>query len=460
METPNHYEQEVDLKTLIFAILYRWRMILLIAILGGMLLGGVRLAKGLIKIQDTEEMSLARENFEDEHSLYESTKESYEREIENLTLKVESFNEYMGNSILMQISPYDKPVAVTDIYIKSDYEIMPGMLYQNQDYTDSLIKAYGLAVSQGDLLKNINKIVKFSDLQYLTELITARPDYDNKMLHVEVTYSDINTADRILSQILKNIDDYTQDLSETIGVHQISVTNRSKFHIVDMDLVDRQNSNRNTEASLQNALRDKKDNLKDLEEPTFTAYSKKSTLKSGIKYGILGGVLGAFGVIFFLCIGFLLSDKLMSEKEMRNRFGLRVLGVFGIKHNTKFLNRIDRWLDKMNGTEDLMDLDAAYKLIGANVQNATISKDILMVAGTADDTAMQQVSEYLIRLLPERKILLGGNVNQMAEALQKLQLCDKVILVEQRGVSTFTSLARELETISAIEKPIIGCILF
>lgn len=460
MENSNHYEQEVDLKTLIFAILYRWRLILLIAILGGVLLGGIRLAKGLIKIQDTEGITLARKDFEDEYSLYKSTKESYEREIENLTLKVESFNEYMTDSVLMQISPYDKPVAVADIYIKSDYEIMPGMLYQNRDYTDSLVKAYSLAVSQGDLLKNMSEIIKFSDLQYLSELITARPDYDNKMLHIEVTYSNIDTADRILSQILKNIDNYTANLSDTIGVHQISVTNRSKFHTVDMELVDRQDNNRNTESSLQNALLNKKDALENLEEPTFTAYSKKTTLKSGIKYGIMGGILGTFIVIFFLCVGFLLSDKLMSEKELRNRFCLRVLGVLGIVHDKKFFSRIDRWLDKIHGAEDITDLNGAYQLISVNVQNASDSAELIMVVGTAGDTLLLQASEHLTQFLPDRKILLAGNMNRAAEALQTLTSCDKVILIEQRGVSTFTGIERELETLKTLKKTILGCILY
>ena len=42
----------------------------------------------------------------------------------------------------------------------------------------------------------------------------------------------------------------------------------------------------------------------------------------------LGGVLSAFIAVFFLCVAFLMSDKLVNEKELKRRYGIMVLGVF------------------------------------------------------------------------------------------------------------------------------------
>ena len=53
------YEQEIDLKDLLFVLLYRWRILLLAAVIGAALLGGYRAVKGNAKQMDLPQMNLA-----------------------------------------------------------------------------------------------------------------------------------------------------------------------------------------------------------------------------------------------------------------------------------------------------------------------------------------------------------------------------------------------------------------
>ena len=46
------YEQEIDLKDLLFVLLYRWRILLLAAVIGAALLGGYKAVKGNAKQMD------------------------------------------------------------------------------------------------------------------------------------------------------------------------------------------------------------------------------------------------------------------------------------------------------------------------------------------------------------------------------------------------------------------------
>ena len=52
MDYENTYEQEIDLKELLFTLLYRWRPIVLAAVLLGLLLGGYKVVNGLRSQQD------------------------------------------------------------------------------------------------------------------------------------------------------------------------------------------------------------------------------------------------------------------------------------------------------------------------------------------------------------------------------------------------------------------------
>ena len=68
------------------------------------------------------------------------------------------------------MSPYDIYEARADIFIKTDYEIMPGMVYQNVDYTDTILQTYQSVMTSVAFLSHIAESTGI-DVQYLQELI-------------------------------------------------------------------------------------------------------------------------------------------------------------------------------------------------------------------------------------------------------------------------------------------------
>ena len=129
MDQNNTYEQEIDLKDLMFAVLHKWRSILLVAIVAGVLLGGVKAVMTYQSQNDEETILAAEEQYEDDLHSYERNKETMERELGNLQTDIENQQNYLEKSVLMNMSPYDIYEARADIFVKTDYEIMPGMFY-------------------------------------------------------------------------------------------------------------------------------------------------------------------------------------------------------------------------------------------------------------------------------------------------------------------------------------------
>ena len=64
------YEQEIDLKDLLFVLLYRWRILLLAAVIGAALLGGYKAVKGNAKQMDLPQT----ESYQEELDNYEREK--------------------------------------------------------------------------------------------------------------------------------------------------------------------------------------------------------------------------------------------------------------------------------------------------------------------------------------------------------------------------------------------------
>lgn len=132
MESQYNYEQEIDLKDLMFAVLRKWRPIILIAIVFAVLLGGMKGAGALKQMKDSEYLAAKQQEYDNSMDQYAISKASLEKEVENIKASLESQNEYMEKSVLMNINPYDEYVTAADFYVGTDYQIMPVWLSESQ----------------------------------------------------------------------------------------------------------------------------------------------------------------------------------------------------------------------------------------------------------------------------------------------------------------------------------------
>lgn len=465
MNTQNAYEQEIDLKDLLFAILRKWKPIIASMVIFAVLIGG---AKGVLTYRnysDPEAVKNRTETYETEQQQYEDSKNILEREIKNITDDIANRQDYMENSLLMNMSPYDVGEARADLFIKTDYEIMPGMTYQNIDYTNTILQSYQSLITSTAFLEHIARSTGMKDW-YLQELITVERGNTTitgtniseltNLLTIRVKHSSVTEAEDLLDDILKQVGALSRQINGSIGEHTVDVISRSSGSIVDLALATKQKEERERLDSLESALVEKETALKELKEPEMNSPTKMVAVKSAIKYSVLGAVLGAFMIIFIVCVFFVMSDKLYSSKELRNRFRVKVLGELS---QGKKAGKIDALIDRLEGKAASNTADVEYEVIAANIKNYTDGIKTLLVSGTAAPDFIVQVVKQLAGHLPGMQIVAGGNILQDAETIRKLSQCDGVVLVEQCGLSTYQAIGWELEKICDLKKEIIGTII-
>ena len=454
----NTYEQEIDLKDLMFAVFRKWRPIILAAVILGILLGGYKVGSGLMKQRSSEFVQTAQDDYQSDISMYEKTKSNYEREIENLTANLEFQEEYYESSVLMQISPYDKCVASADIFVKTELpEIIDGKYIMVTDRADSVLRAYSSFVTQEAGLKTADRMGLTPN--NFRELVTVEVDYESNIMNIAVAYLDEKGAGELLEGILSELKDAFPVMEESLGEHQMMVLNQNVASVTDLELLNEQKRNADMLVTLQKTLQERETALEELKEPLMpAALSNMALLKSGVKYGILGGVLGAFMAVFMICVVFLMSDKLNSEKELKNRFGLKVLGVFAQKRKKRAFSGIDNWLDRLEGKSGMAE-ERVYEVLSVNVENYKEGSSKLMLTGTVNDELLQDIAKKLSPLLKGTILSVASNMNESAATLKLLPECDAVILVEERGNSKFPEIEQELEVIRNLKKNVIGCIV-
>lgn len=472
MESNNGYGQELDLKDLMFAILRKWRTVLVVAVVLAAALGGGKALQAFRASQDVETQTEAKDAYERELDSYTTAKESGEREIENISEDIQAQQTYMDESVLMNMSPYDVCEASADLFIKTDYQIMPGMVYQNADYTDSILQAYQSVMTSAALQENVAKTVSLEP-QYLKELISVKRGsftsgmaadgtteyarYTN-LLTIKVRYSDKEKAQEILDGILSNVTGLQEQIAATIGPHTVSIVNQAVGSTVDMDLVKQQKDARDQLTDLQQSLSDKEAALKELKEPSAPSLGKSAAVKAGVKYAVLGGVLGVFVVAFCISAVFVMSDKVYAAKDIRRRYGLDLLGTVAV--DGKKNGGIDAWLARLEGRKVCADSEQNGALLAANMQNYAGDRKKLLVTGLVEESQLKQVVEMVQKQLKGYELAIGANMLECAETLKKLPECEGVVLVEQSGVSGYSEMTQEIEKIKSMDKAIVGCVVF
>ena len=192
------------------------------------------------------------------------------------------------------------------------------------------------------------------------------------------------------------------------------------------------------------------------EPPAETVVSLGSAVMDGIKWAILGGVAGVLAVCFVACIGFICGDRVFSGGELKDRFGLKIMGsVCGEQEKS---DRLTRWLKRKEGR--LMENSPENEaLLAANLRNYCRNAGTVLVSGDLDGEAAEAFAGELKRLLPDIRFECHGSLVKDPEAVRKLPECDGVLLVAICGASRYSHVENALERVTDAGKPVIGCVV-
>ena len=182
--------------------------------------------------------------------------------------------------------------------------------------------------------------------------------------------------------------------------------------------------------------------------------------RSPVKNFAMGFAAGFFAMGFCYGAGYLFSDRLRGERELRERYGYHLLGIFPGMGRKRFLGSVDRFLERLEGTGKRLSEEEAYRIAAVNMTNLAGTGRTLLVTGTIGQERLQGFVDSVIQYLHEDMALVSGaDMNVTADTLEALAECDGVVLVEQRGRSLRRQIHREYESIAALGKPVVGYVV-
>ena len=481
-------ENKINFSDLIYYILIHWRVILLGAIIAGLLLFGCDLIKGFNSLESQNHLE-TQKAYERSYEEYRIMKTQLEDQLVELTQAIKEKEDYQHQSILMNLNP--------NTAYKSKLTYVVNDIADTQAFTDlessktakytinSILGSYASLIREGEVLQNISKKINTEiDEKYINELVYVQVDYQSKLLHITVLGDDKKQAQDISDAIEKEIQDANLKINKALGFHRLELISSYIGNDADTSILigaiptDGKNENGSYQTSIENMQEDNSavisdlqnqlincnNQLNELEEPIEPKEASRDTvIKRGIKFGVIGFIVGAVLVAYCFALKYVACGKLMTSDEMQEDYGIPVLMKYKAPKRIN-PNLIDKLINCGFGiTESSSCLQERFDLAVANVLariEKTDNVKILFI-GNANVCVFESAVSSMAETLNTDgiEVISAGNINENENAVRKLPSAEKIVLIEQTGVSRKKDIKKELLTLRDLKKEIVGAIV-
>ena len=367
----------------------------------------------------------------------------------------------------MQINPLREYNASFELYLDYDYQIMPGLTYQNIDLSERILKAYDTYMSNGEMYRYIlDNFDAITELRYLKEIFTVSTDSLTNMISVSVRHTDPASCEQLLQLAKTGIFNKCPEISEAIDTHTLILTNSSSYEAVNLELEELQKTNLSIISELDKKIKEKEALRKAAtEQSVVSELTTAWAIKNTIKYLILTLIGSCFAVTMLIACYCILSGKLMNPMDIRHRFGLRIIAQLPQKRTKKPFAFISRWICRLGGiTLVPEDLERLTRMAGISIKSDLASKDTektwatIAFSGSVSEEALQTLIDAT-GLSDSYTTINAADILTNADSIEKITTADCAVLVVEQERTLLINVAKELEALRAWDIPVLGVII-
>ena len=479
-------EEEIDLVSLLFTVLRKYRQMLAVALACAVIFGaaaGIQTAaNGAVSADAQEEYDAAMTEYRQKKADYDAAVRQYkldtasnEQAQADTQKALEDAQTYAEHSMLSNLDAYNVWTARADLYIKTNYQIMPGSVYQDPDNTSAVVQAYANLLVNGDAMDKAADALKLQ-ARFLREVVTAEPVQNangtySGLLTIRVNAADQNSAEKILNELLSHLDEVQASIFAAIGSHTVATVAQSCSCIVSTDLLAQQQAQSDNIAALQaqmqtlQATREQLDETYADTQANWAAVSEPvlhaALLSSIVKFALIGFVVGVFVVAGIVCVQFLAAGRVYSAKELKRACNLPVLGALA-SEKSKTAQKLDAALNRAEGRPNGSSDAEMLCLMAETIRSRAPQARRVLVTG---DLPAEQLTALAAALqatdaLRSVTVTAAESILKAAATVQQVNLADSIVLAADCACSRYDAVNDQNEQIRRLGKSVLGCIVF
>lgn len=487
-------ERPVDLLDLFWNIVFAWRSVLAWMVVFALLLTGYA---GLKYKTDMKNYNVAMKEYQDALSgKVVSEEKTEEPDVEftadeqtqitdavQLKKQMMKMRDYVDESVLMNIDPYEEHMLSMNFYVNNGY-IINYTRDNTKDNTQALVNAYTTYVNSGTVAQKVAEELKLeSDVKYVDELISAGSNEDG--FTIRFLYADDSIFEQAAAVIEDDILNQQPELAAKIGEHSVSLVSsetsiqadqdtatvqtnvmtalnsyRTQYNALTANMSDQQKAEIEKELRLSDTGKEENESsiVEDLKEPEHPSFSKK--------YPMLGILAGLFLACVWIALKQIFSNQLLNIDELTDYFDLKQVGVLHSHQGKQRKNRFDQWLRKLRyRNEKEMDDTTRLGIVCGNLELMCKRENITRICLTGSEMEkIRKTEESALQTILERlsgagiQVLPVDNICYDMTSMRTVSEVGAVVLMEQSHESIFQEIDKELMLLNQNEINVVGAI--
>lgn len=462
----------INIKDLFWAICQKWRIIIIVALLFGILGGAYSYQKNKAVLEQESKIA----------SVDEIQLQDYALQRVRLYLSTEkAYNEqgyYNENALLMQLDP-------SDVYVgKVVYRVSPSdvSLYKsslkNQAVLDEIANIFGLDKTQkkytGEMI-DVDQLL--ASHQEKTQVNSPEEQKDGGIQIV--IYNPMNqSAQEALEVVNNRLNQIHTELCKDGKEHLFKCISSECYETASNDLAEYQAVQIKRQKDYQEYIYNVQKFFTPAEEKYIEVYKEEQRRLNGEtaqntvgkatvskKITMVSCIFGAMLTVFVCLLLYLFNGLLQQEDDLYELLGLRVIGIVNVSDDNKFriFRFIDRFLEEQrNKNLRIMQNTDSMDLIYAGLQVLTESShnNKLFVSCECLDEESKDILETLQRKMKDKEVDIqyGESILKDADALTNAAKIGQIVLVERIKKSKYSDIMMKLEQCKQYNLNVLGVI--
>lgn len=448
------YEQEISLKDLFFSVMYRWRSILVAALIGAIILGTYQYVT-LTSTHSKGELTNEERQYDIDYRNYYVSMESYQREIMSLTDQLAARKDYRDNSPYLKLDPQNVWIAEKRYYVEVDPSVMEALPEGSPiDPTDYVLAVYASAMREDMDEAELEEFFGTTNLTYIGEQAWVSTSAGDNTFSVASRASTPEEAEKLLSYVVKRIESLRDGKAQDIEPHKVVLINESVSRRVDNNVTTSQIQVKNDIAGYQKSLDTAIDNLNKLEldgEPDKPGTHVK-------KMAAIGFIVGAFLLAGVYAVIYVLNGKLTGGDSLADQYGIPLLGEFHRSQARTPGKWPDKWIEAMEQGKTTQDESSVVEHIAELVTDLAPDGSLLLVS-TEREEKLAEFVKLLSGKLNGRKITCCADFLSSTGAISTAGQADAVIIVEEKNISYLKKIDRMADLLITSKAKVIGAVV-
>ncbi len=453
MKINRDYEMEISLKDLFFHLLYRWRSILVGALVGAILLGSYQYMN-LTLTHRKGKLTKAEKQFYIDLQEFRDNLANYRKGVRDYTNLIKEKNEYLDNSVYMALDPENEWVASRRYYIKVDQAVLDELPQGLQeDPADRVAMAYTSTLKTNLDKDEMEALLGTGQKEYIDELVGIGSDSGSNTISIWVIGPDQETVIRQMSYFADRLTTVCSEVAQEVEPHTLTLMLEDVRTRIDNDLSAKQSEYRQQIIDLQHALKDNQEKLNRIED------KKEPKKPVGIKKkAVIGFILGAFLLAAFYVAKYVFEALLRSCRELTEHFGLPVYGEFRHSRARKPGKGLDKLIEKWEFKHARTDEAVADEVVALLRERHQGNR--ILLTGTVSKEKLDDLGKKLgAKLSDAVELYVEGDFLTNSAAITSAAQAQTVVLVEQKHASRVKDIEREAELLITGKANVAGCVV-